>query len=155
MPRFILRSQAQSRPGCSSASDAIKEGAQTEVKAIVSDQATFAARQVGGLANALQRDGTELEGSDQKEAGKYTAQIGRGVEDFARRMEGKDFRRACEYGRSIWPKAANRLPGHRSTCWPDRESLSYRFRQPNRATVFLPSAAAFDSNVNGGSENGQ
>lgn len=75
------------------ATDTIKEGADTaveKVKEMVSDQANFAARQVGGVATALEKVGAELEASDQPEVGRYAKQIGRSVQSFATQMKDKD-----------------------------------------------------------------
>ncbi|WP_375166027.1 nutrient deprivation-induced protein [Rhizobium redzepovicii] len=75
------------------ATDTIKEGADTaveKVKEVVSDQANFAARQVGGVATALEKVGAELEASDQPEVGRYAKQIGRSVQSFATQMKHKD-----------------------------------------------------------------
>ncbi|CAN7699811.1 nutrient deprivation-induced protein [Rhizobium sp. LjRoot98] len=90
----------------SNASAAIKAGAESaseKVKDAMSDQATFVATQVGGVATALQKVGSELEGSEQADIGKYATQIGRSVEGFAKRMEGKDIgeiaNMAEEFGR--------------------------------------------------------
>ncbi|MBY2926714.1 nutrient deprivation-induced protein [Rhizobium leguminosarum] len=75
------------------AKNTIKEGAETaveKVKEVVSDQTTFAARQVGGVAKALEKVGAELEASDQPEVGRYAKQIGRSFQGFATQMQGKD-----------------------------------------------------------------
>ncbi|NKL38029.1 nutrient deprivation-induced protein [Rhizobium leguminosarum bv. viciae] len=75
------------------AKDTIKEGADTaveKVKEVVSDQANFTARQVGGVATALEKVGAELEASDQPEVGRYARQIGRSVQGFATQMKDKD-----------------------------------------------------------------
>jgi hypothetical protein len=90
----------------SAAKDTIKTGADSaveKVKDVAAEQATFAARQVGGVATALQKVGTELEESDQAEVGRYAKQIGRSVQGFAKQMEGKDIgeiaNMAEEFGR--------------------------------------------------------
>lgn len=75
------------------ARDTIKEGADTAVEKVneaISEQTYFAARQVGGIATALEKVGAELEASDQPEVGRYARQIGRSVQTAAKRMEGKD-----------------------------------------------------------------
>jgi hypothetical protein len=75
------------------AKDTIKEGADTavgKVKEVVSEQTNFAARQVGGVATALEKVGAELEASDQPEVGHYAKQIGRSVQSVARQMKDKD-----------------------------------------------------------------
>ncbi|WP_246704565.1 nutrient deprivation-induced protein [Rhizobium sp. P32RR-XVIII] len=77
----------------SGARDTIKEGAEAAVvkaKEAVSEQTNFAARQVGGIATALQKVGLELEKSDQSEVGRYARQIGSSVQSFAKQMEGRD-----------------------------------------------------------------
>ncbi|WP_246763375.1 nutrient deprivation-induced protein [Rhizobium sp. 007] len=77
----------------SAARDTIKEGAETavvKVKEAVSEQTNFAARQVGGIASALEKVGSELESSNQPEVGRYTRQIGNSVQSFAKQMEGRD-----------------------------------------------------------------
>ncbi len=88
------------------ATDTIKEGADTaveKVKEVVSDQANFAARQVGGVATALEKVGAELEASDQPEVGRYARQIGRSVQRVAKQMQNKDIGQiaamAEEFGR--------------------------------------------------------
>ncbi len=73
--------------------DAVKEGGEAaaeKVKDVVTDQKTFAAHQVGGLATALEKVGAELEGSDQQHVGRYAKQIGGSVQSFAKEIEGKD-----------------------------------------------------------------
>nr|WP_246799923.1 nutrient deprivation-induced protein [Rhizobium indicum] len=75
------------------AKDTIKEGADTaveKVKEVVSEQTNFAARQVGGVATALEKVGAELEASDQPEVGRYAKQIGRSVQSVAKQMKDKD-----------------------------------------------------------------
>jgi hypothetical protein len=77
----------------SAAKATIKEGADTainKVRETVSEQTNFAARQVGGVAAALEKVGAELEGSEQAEIGRYARQIGRSAQSIARQMEGKD-----------------------------------------------------------------
>lgn len=66
----------------------VKAGA--KLNDAVADQAHFAAHQVAGVAQALQKVGDELQGTDQAHVGRYVSQIGGGVRDFASRMEGKD-----------------------------------------------------------------
>lgn len=73
--------------------DAVKEGSEAaaeKVKDVVTDQKTFAAHQIGGIATALEKVGAELEGSDQQHVGRYAKQIGGSVQSFAREIEGKD-----------------------------------------------------------------
>ncbi|MDO3434595.1 nutrient deprivation-induced protein [Rhizobium sp. CBN3] len=77
----------------SAAKEAIKEGADTAVekaKEVISERTSFAARQLGGVATALEKAGAEMESSGQAEVGRYARQIGRSVQTVARRMEGKD-----------------------------------------------------------------
>ncbi|RYG96632.1 MAG: nutrient deprivation-induced protein, partial [Alphaproteobacteria bacterium] len=55
-----------------SARDAVKEGGEAaveKVKDAVTDQKTFAAHQVGGIATALEKVGAELEETDQQYIG--------------------------------------------------------------------------------------
>jgi len=66
------------------------EAAVVKVKEVVSEQTNFAARQVGGIATALQKVGSELEKSDQSEIGRYAKQIGTSVQSLAKQMEGRD-----------------------------------------------------------------
>ncbi|WP_246091563.1 nutrient deprivation-induced protein [Aliirhizobium smilacinae] len=76
-----------------SARDAVKEGGEAaveKVKDVVTDQKTFAAHQVGGIATALEKVGAELEGADQQHVGRYAKQIGSSVQSFAKDIEGKD-----------------------------------------------------------------
>ncbi|MGA1835162.1 nutrient deprivation-induced protein [Rhizobium wenxiniae] len=73
--------------------DAVKEGGESaaeKVKDVVTDQKTFAAHQLGGLATALEKVGAELEGSDQQHVGRYAKQIGGSVQSFTKEIEGKD-----------------------------------------------------------------
>jgi len=73
--------------------DAVKEGGEAaaeKVKDVVTDQKTFAAHQLGGLATALEKVGAELEGSDQQHVGRYAKQIGGSVQSLAKEIEGKD-----------------------------------------------------------------
>ncbi|XKM42997.1 nutrient deprivation-induced protein (plasmid) [Rhizobium ruizarguesonis] len=77
----------------SAAKETIREGADTAVekaKEVISERTNFAARQVGGVATALEKAGAEMESSGQAEVGRYARQIGRSVQTVARRMEGKD-----------------------------------------------------------------
>ncbi|MCV9943913.1 MULTISPECIES: nutrient deprivation-induced protein [Rhizobium] len=77
----------------SAAKETIRDGADTAVekaKEVISERTSFAARQVGGVAMALEKAGAEMESSGQAEVGRYAKQIGRSVQTVARRMEGKD-----------------------------------------------------------------
>lgn len=66
------------------------ESAAEKAESAASGQVSYVARQMKGVAEALQKAGAELEGSDQVEVGRYTSQIGRSVQGFAKQMEGKD-----------------------------------------------------------------
>jgi len=66
------------------------ENATEKAKSAASGQVSYLARQMQGVADALQKTGAELEGSDQEEVGRYTRQIGRSVQGLAKQMEGKD-----------------------------------------------------------------
>jgi len=73
--------------------ESLKDGASSAVdkaKEAVSSKTTFAARQVGEIATALEKVGNELENSDQPETGRYTKQLGRSVQAFAKQMENRD-----------------------------------------------------------------
>lgn len=61
-----------------------------KAKDLVSEQAHFAARQMSGIATALEKVGAELEHSDQDHVGRYARRLGRSVARAARRVEGKD-----------------------------------------------------------------
>ena len=77
----------------SAATDAVKDMANTaldKVSETVSEQTNFAARQVGGIATALQKVGAELENGDQREVGRYAKQIGESVQTIAKNIEGRD-----------------------------------------------------------------
>ncbi|MBY5461695.1 nutrient deprivation-induced protein [Rhizobium leguminosarum] len=77
----------------SAARETIKDGADTAVekaREVISQRTSFAARQFGGVAMALEKAGAELEGSGQAEVGRYAKQIGQSVQTIAQRMEGKD-----------------------------------------------------------------
>ncbi|MBB3543907.1 hypothetical protein FHT97_004668 [Rhizobium sp. BK399] len=77
----------------SSVQDSLKAGADTAVEKArdaAASQKNFLARQVGGIATALQKVGSELENSDQPETGRYASQIGRSVQAVARQIENRD-----------------------------------------------------------------
>jgi hypothetical protein len=77
----------------STATDAVKETANTaldKVTETVAEQTTFAAHQVGGIATALQKVGSELENGDQPQVGRYAKQIGESVQAIAKNIEGRD-----------------------------------------------------------------
>ncbi|KQS95778.1 MULTISPECIES: hypothetical protein [unclassified Rhizobium] len=141
----------------SSAKDTIKTGADSavaKVKDVVSEQATFAARQVGGVATALQKVGAELEGSDQAEVGRYAKQIGLSVQGFAKQMEGKDIgeiaNMAEEFGRKQ-PLAflgIAALAGLTASRFLTASAKRAPFKTANS------SSTTFDSNRTGGQDNG-
>ncbi|RFB85860.1 nutrient deprivation-induced protein [Rhizobium leguminosarum bv. trifolii] len=71
----------------------IKEGSDAvieKVDEVVSEQAHYAAHQVSGIAKALEKVGAELEGSDQRQVGRYAREIGQSIANVAKRIEGKD-----------------------------------------------------------------
>lgn len=77
----------------SSAVDAVKDSADIarhKVEDALSEQTTFAAKQVAGIASALQKVGTELQNGDQAPVGRYATQIGESVQSIARNLEGRD-----------------------------------------------------------------
>lgn len=77
----------------SAATDVVKADANTamqKVQETVAEQTGFAARQVGGIATALQKVGAELEQSDQPQIGRYARQIGESVQAIAKNIEGRD-----------------------------------------------------------------
>lgn len=141
----------------SSASDAIKAGAETattKVKAVVSEQATFAAKQVEGLATALQKVGCELESSDQKEVGKYATQIGQSVEQIARQMEGKNIGEIANMAEDFGRKQPLAFLGIAALA--GLTASRFLTASAKRTTVRSQSSSetAFDSNVTGGNKNG-
>lgn len=74
------------------ATEAVKEGANTAMQKVqdtVSEQTDFAARQVGGIAIALQKVGAELASGDQPQVGRYAKQIGDSIQAIAKKMEGR------------------------------------------------------------------
>lgn len=62
-----------------------------QVKAAVSrtaeDQKNVLARQLSGVATALEKVGSELEQSEQRDLGRYARQIGRSLQGYARDVE--------------------------------------------------------------------
>lgn len=77
----------------SSAVDAVKDGteiARHKVEETLSEQTTFAAKQVAGIATALQKVGAELQNGDQAPVGRYATQIGESVQSIANNMKGRD-----------------------------------------------------------------
>lgn len=79
------------------------EKAASHMKEAASDKVHFAAHQVGGIGEALEKVGDELQDSDQPHVGRYARKMGSSVRDLARRMEGKDAgeiaRMAEDFGR--------------------------------------------------------
>ncbi|XAZ25940.1 nutrient deprivation-induced protein (plasmid) [Sinorhizobium sp. B11] len=61
-----------------------------KVEETVVDQKNFAARQVGGIASALEKVGNELESGDQRDVGHFAKRIGRDIQAIATDMEGRD-----------------------------------------------------------------
>ena len=88
------------------AREALSDGRDTVTEKLndtISEQASFVARQVGGIASALEKVGAELEQGDQPQVGRYARQIGSSAQDLASRMDGKDTgeiaRMAEDFGR--------------------------------------------------------
>lgn len=69
-----------------------------KIKDSASEQAHFAAHQLSGLGEAMEKVGSELEGSDQPHVGKYVRKAGGSVSAFAQKMEGRD---ASDIARSV------------------------------------------------------
>tara|TARA_R110002020_G_scaffold23525_9_gene78254 strand:+ start:1889 stop:2392 length:504 start_codon:yes stop_codon:yes gene_type:complete len=74
-----------------------KEAAE-KLKDSASEQAHFAAHQLSGIGQAMEKVGSEMEGSDQPHVGKYVRKAGGSVSAFAHKMEGRD---ASSIARSI------------------------------------------------------
>lgn len=75
------------------ASDAVAKGTATmtgKVQETVVEQKNFAARQVGGIATALEKVGGELEASDQRDVGRFARRIGHDIQAIAKTIEGRD-----------------------------------------------------------------
>jgi hypothetical protein len=71
----------------------LKSGANAaveKVRDVGMSQAGLAARQVEGVAVALEKVGAELEGSEHAPIGRYAKQMGRSVQNLARQIKGKD-----------------------------------------------------------------
>ncbi|WP_084811123.1 nutrient deprivation-induced protein [Ensifer sp. BR816] len=66
------------------------EQAKEAVSRAVEDEKNLAARQVGGVATALEKVGAELEQSDQRTVGRYAKQMGSALQGFARDIEGRN-----------------------------------------------------------------
>ncbi|MDW9547108.1 nutrient deprivation-induced protein [Sinorhizobium meliloti] len=66
------------------------EQAKAAVGRAVEDEKNVAARQLSGVAAALEKVGNELEQSDQRAIGRYAKQIGTSLQGFARKAEGRN-----------------------------------------------------------------
>ncbi|TCN33141.1 nutrient deprivation-induced protein [Sinorhizobium americanum] len=66
------------------------EEAKEAVSHAAEDEKNLAARQLGGIATALEKVGGELEQSDQRAIGRYAKQIGSSLQGFARDIEGRE-----------------------------------------------------------------
>lgn len=141
----------------SAAKDTIKSGADAaveKVKDVVSEQASFVARQVGGVATALQKVGTELEGGDQVEVGRYAKQIGRSVQGFAKEMEGKDMGEIANMAEEFGRKQPLAFLGIATLAGLTASRFLTASAKRTTASSNKPSAASFDSESAGGHENG-
>jgi ElaB/YqjD/DUF883 family membrane-anchored ribosome-binding protein len=105
-PASVQDLKAKVGADISAATEAIRDGASSAMEKVqdtVVERSNFAARQVGGIASALQKVGAELANSDQREVGRYAKEIGDGVQSFARKIEGRNFGQivgmAEEFGR--------------------------------------------------------
>jgi hypothetical protein len=67
------------------------EEAKEAVSRIAEDEKNLAARQLSGVATALEKVGGELEQSDQRALGTYAKQMGSSLQGFARDIEGRSF----------------------------------------------------------------
>ncbi|MBB3595904.1 hypothetical protein FHX08_006324 [Rhizobium sp. BK529] len=75
------------------ASDAVGETTATvidKVQETAVEQKNFAARQIEGVAAALEKVGNELESGDQRDVGRLAKRIGRDVQAIASNMQGRD-----------------------------------------------------------------
>jgi len=59
---------------------------------LVSDQKNFAARQIGGIASALEKVGGELENGDSAMVGQYARELGSTLQRFSDDLENRDIR---------------------------------------------------------------
>ncbi|MDX1144400.1 nutrient deprivation-induced protein [Sinorhizobium medicae] len=66
------------------------EQAKAAISRAVEDEKNVAARQLEGVAAALEKVGSELEQSDQRAIGRYAKQIGTSLHSFARKAEGRN-----------------------------------------------------------------
>ncbi|MQX50384.1 nutrient deprivation-induced protein [Sinorhizobium medicae] len=64
--------------------------AKAAISRAVEDEKNVAARQLEGVAAALEKVGSELEQSDQRAIGRYAKQIGTSLHGFARKAEGRN-----------------------------------------------------------------
>jgi hypothetical protein len=76
---------------------AVKSSARTELNQVTQEartaagnQKNYAAERVSGVADAIEKVGSELEQGDQPEVGRYAKQIGSSIQRFAGDMKGKD-----------------------------------------------------------------
>ncbi|MBB3657856.1 hypothetical protein FHX15_003098 [Rhizobium sp. BK650] len=75
------------------ARDEIAKGSATVMDGVeetIAGQKNFLARQISGLATALEKVGGELEGSDQRDIGQLTKRIGQEIHAIAKDLEGRD-----------------------------------------------------------------
>jgi ElaB/YqjD/DUF883 family membrane-anchored ribosome-binding protein len=141
----------------SAAQDTITAGADTaveKVKDVVAEQANFAARQVGGVATALQKVGPELEGSDQAEIGRYAKQIGRNVQNFAKQMEGKDIGQIANMAEEFGRKQPLAFLGIAALAGLTASRFLTASAKRKPTVSPNPSVNTFDSTRTGGQENG-
>ncbi|ACP23207.1 nutrient deprivation-induced protein (plasmid) [Sinorhizobium fredii NGR234] len=66
------------------------EEAKQAVSRIAEDEKKLTARQLSGVATALEKVGGELEQSDQRALGRYARQMGSSLQGLARGIEGRD-----------------------------------------------------------------
>jgi ElaB/YqjD/DUF883 family membrane-anchored ribosome-binding protein len=141
----------------STASAAIKAGADKaseKVITAVSDQTTFVAKQVGGVASALQKVGSELEGSEQAEIGKYATQIGRSIQGFAKRMEGKDLGEIANMAEEFGRKQPLAFLGVAALAGLTASRFLTASAKRTNAGPTTPSAHSYDSSLTEGRGNG-
>ena len=148
----------------SAATEAVKDTANTalgKVTDTVEERTNFAARQVGGIATALQKVGAELENGDQREVGRYAKQIGESVQAIAKNIEGGDLGEiagmAEDFGRKqplafLGVAALAGLAASRFlTASAKRTSATSAAKAPETANVSGSKASSF---ATGGSNNG-
>ncbi|OAP36464.1 nutrient deprivation-induced protein [Sinorhizobium glycinis] len=66
------------------------EEAKEAVSRMAEDEKNLTARQLSGVATALEKVGGELEQSDQRALGRYAKQMGSSLQGFARDIEGRN-----------------------------------------------------------------